>query len=92
MPVTPRDLVAKTHRTWAVHQPESLTSHVLRTLLWDIDHPAPEDQTPAVYRAWLDQVEPRYPDGSLLRPEFVAELKRRCLEIHATTRPADTTG
>lgn len=77
-----RQLVANAHRKWAGYQPDGLTSHVLRALLWDIDHPAPEDQTPATYAAWLDEVEPRYPDGELLRPQFVAGLKIRCEEMH----------
>ena len=54
-----RQLVAHAHQTWAGYEPEGLTSHVLRLLLWEIDHPNPEDQTPAAYGAWLDQVEPR---------------------------------
>lgn len=77
-----RQLVAKAHKTWAGYEPEGLTSHVLRTLLWEIDHPEPEDQTPTVYGTWLDKVEPREPDGELLHPGFVADLKRRCEDIH----------
>lgn len=77
-----RQLVAKAHQTWAGYAPGGTTSHVLRTLLWEIDHPAPEDQTPEKYGAWLDKVEPRLPEGGLLHPEHVAELKRRCQDIH----------
>lgn len=77
-----RSLVAENHRTWAGYQPDSVTSHILRSLLWEIDHPAPEDQTPAAYSAWLDENEPRYPDGTLLHPNLVAGLKERCEEIH----------
>jgi hypothetical protein len=78
-----RELVAKDHRTWAGYKPGSQTDVVLRSLLWEIDHPAPEDQTPETYCAWLDKVEPRFPDsGEFLHPEHVAELKRVCQEIH----------
>ena len=77
-----RQLVAKEHTTWASYNPDSLTSTVLRALLWEIDHPAPEDQTPAVYGAWLDKVEPRDPGGELEHPAIVAELKKQCEEIH----------
>lgn len=77
-----RDLVAKEHQTWASYDPDSITSTVLRALLWEIDHPALADQTPAVYAAWLDKVEPRDPNGELEHPAYVAELKRDCEEIH----------
>lgn len=77
-----RQLVAKEHTTWAAFQPDGLTSTVLRALLWEIDHPEPEDQTPAVYGAWLDQVEPSEPDGQFTHPEVVAELKRDCEKTH----------
>jgi hypothetical protein len=77
-----RELVANAHQRWAGYDPAGLTSHVLRSLLWDIDHPAPEDQTPAVYGAWLDEVEPRESDGELLYPDFVFDLKNRCQVIH----------
>lgn len=77
-----RQLVAKEHTTWASYDPDGLTSTVLRALLWEIDHPAEEDQTPATYAAWLDKVEPRDPDGELEHPAYVAELKRDCEETH----------
>jgi hypothetical protein len=77
-----RHLVAKAHTTWATFDPDGLTSTVLRTLLWEIDHPASGDQTPATYTAWLDKVEPREPDGQFTHPAFVAELKKQCEEIH----------
>jgi len=77
-----RNLVAKAHQTWASYEPGGRTSHILRSLLWEIDHPNPEDQTPAVYAAWLDRVEPRDPDGELEHPTFVRDLKRRCEDTH----------
>lgn len=77
-----RQLVANAHQAWAGIEPGGRTSHVLRSLLWEIDHPAPEDQTPAMYGAWLDKVEPRDPDGGLMHPTFVGDLKRRCEDTH----------
>ena len=77
-----RDLVAKEHQTWAAYDPDGLTSTVLRALLWEIDHPSDEDQTPTAYGAWLDLVEPRDADGRLEHPAVVAGLKRDCEEIH----------
>jgi hypothetical protein len=78
-----RQIVAHAHEAWAGYAPGSQTDHMTRTLLWEIDHPAAEEQTPAIYAAWLDKVEPRWPDdGEFCHPEHVAEMKRRCQEIH----------
>src|ERR1044071_3045811 len=83
----PRHLGAKAHTTWATFDPDGLTSTVLRTLLWEIDHPTSGDQTPATYTAWLDKVEPRDPDGQFPPPAFGAELKKQCEEIHGQHGP-----
>ncbi|MFF1701260.1 hypothetical protein [Streptomyces sp. NPDC058252] len=78
-----RELVAKAHSGWAGYAPGSQTDVSMRALLWEIDHPAPEDQTPEKYAAWLDKVEPRWPDdGKFCHPVHVADLKRRCEDTH----------
>jgi hypothetical protein len=78
-----RDLVERAHSSWAGFDPGSQTDVVLRALLWEIDHPAPEDQTPAKFSEWLDKVQPRWPqDGTFCHPDHVADLKRRCEDTH----------
>lgn len=87
-----RELVAKEHSAWAGFAPGSQTDVVLRSLLWEIDHPAPEDQTPAMYGAWLDKVEPRWPgNGEFCHPDHVADMKRHCQEIHGKPAAPETT-
>ncbi|MFH8346812.1 hypothetical protein [Streptomyces sp. NPDC018045] len=81
-----RGLVANAHEIWVAWSPTTLVATAMRSLLWDIDHPAPEDQTPEVYCQWLDTVEPRWPEGDFIHPREVARLKAACWEFHGEGR------
>lgn len=72
----PRDLVAEEYATWSGYEPGGPRAHVLRSLLWKIDHPSDGDQTAEIWSAWLDEVEPRWSlGGAFVHPEWVAKLR-----------------
>ncbi|MGW1231411.1 hypothetical protein [Streptomyces californicus] len=71
-----RDLVAKDYAAWSGYEPRGDQAHALRSLLWEIDHPSLAEQTPEMWSAWVDAVEPRYPeDGTFVHPEWVEEVR-----------------
>ncbi|MEV5677443.1 hypothetical protein [Streptomyces sp. NPDC052179] len=76
-----RDLVAKDYTAWSGYEPRGAQAYALRSLLWEIDHPSRAEQTPEIWSAWIDKVEPRWPaDGLFLHPEWVEEIRRQGME------------
>ena len=71
-----RTLILKEYRTWSTSEPRGDRAHTLRSLLWDIDHPADADQTDETWAAWLSEIEPRWASGAFVHPHWVAELQR----------------
>jgi len=79
-----RDLVAEQHSGASGFDPQGDVAHALRNLLWEIDHPSFAEQTPELWSAWIDQVEPRWPDdGTFVHPEWVERLRRQGMESAA---------
>ncbi len=88
-----RALVAKEYETWSGFEPEGDRAHVLRCLLWEIDHPSDAEQTAEVWSAWVDEVEPRWPDdNTFLHPEWVEKVRREGEESAAAIAAARTAG
>lgn len=73
-----RDRVAKEYRLWTETGPcydeQGIRQHVLRAVLWDIDHPAEEDQTVEIYKKWRREVEP--PRVNLILHQLIPDSRR----------------
>ncbi|MFF9649700.1 hypothetical protein [Streptomyces sp. NPDC014622] len=75
-----RALVADQYVTWTIGGPcfdtQGIRQHLLRDLLWEIDHPSPEDQSQELFEAWRREVEPKdlvkhgFDDTDRYRPDL----------------------